>query len=103
MPVLEKLPSIVPANFSEKQFGVAENTGRWIVEFVAMTLLVAVSSGILRKANFGPSETELAGKRAFRPAARTRSRGRFAARNCPWNRFTELHDFPIPFLFIKSG
>jgi hypothetical protein len=27
---LGKLPSIVPANFSEKQLGVAENTGQWI-------------------------------------------------------------------------
>jgi hypothetical protein len=35
MPVSGKLPSIVPANFSEKQFGVAENTGQWIVEFAA--------------------------------------------------------------------
>jgi len=26
----------VPANFSGKQFGVAENTGQWIVEFVAL-------------------------------------------------------------------
>lgn len=32
---LGKLPSIVPANFGEEQFGVAENTGQWIVEFVA--------------------------------------------------------------------
>jgi hypothetical protein len=25
----------VPSNFSEKQFAVSENTGQWIVEFVA--------------------------------------------------------------------
>jgi hypothetical protein len=32
---LGKLHSLVPSNFSEKQFAVSENTGRWIVEFVA--------------------------------------------------------------------
>ena len=52
---LGKLPSIVPANFSEKQFGVAENTGQWIVEFVVQNfveIFVKASETINQRINF---------------------------------------------------